>query len=87
MMDILKHSQSVRELCLQAGSRTYYFDVKKTKANDYYLIISERKKSSEGKLLKKQRLYLYKEHFEAFSEMLAELTSFIKKEKGSLVLR
>jgi len=52
-MDTIEHSQSVRELCLQAGSRTYYFDVKKTKANDYYLIISERKKSSEGNLLKK----------------------------------
>ncbi len=86
-METFEHSQSVRELCLLAGSRTYYFDLKQTKANDYYLIISERKKSQEGKLLKKQRLYLYKEHFEAFSEMLAELTNFIKKEKGNVVLR
>ncbi|NCG04337.1 MAG: DUF3276 family protein [Bacteroidetes bacterium] len=86
-MDTFEHSHSVRELCLQAGSRTYYFDVKQTKANDYYLIISERKKSPDGKLLKKQRLYLYKEHFEAFSEMLSELTTFIRKEKGSTVLR
>ena len=86
-METFEHSQSVRELCLLAGSRTYYFDLKQTKANDYYLIISERKKSQEGKLLKKQRLYLYMEHFEAFSEMLAELTKFIKKEKGNVVLR
>lgn len=85
-MDI-EHAKSVRELCLQAGSRTYYFDVKQTKADDYFLIISERKKSQEGKLLKKQRLYLYKEHFEAFSEILSELTNYIKREKGNAVLR
>ncbi len=86
-MDTTKHPQSVRELCLHAGSRTYFFDVKQTKAKDYYLIISERKKSTEGTLLKKQRLHLYKEHFEAFSEILSELITFIKKEKGDSILR
>ncbi|RCL70983.1 MAG: DUF3276 family protein [Flavobacteriales bacterium] len=86
-MDELEQQQSVRELCLQAGSRTYYFDVKQTKANDYYLTITERKKSSDGKMLKKQRLFLYKEHFSDFCDMLDELTTFIKKEKGEAVLR
>ena len=85
-MNTKEHSQSIRELCLQAGSRTYFFDVKETKANDYYLFISERKKSPQGTLLKKQRLYLYKEHFEAFSEILSELITFIKMEKGDTVL-
>ncbi len=86
-MDELEQQQSVRELCLQAGSRTYYFDVKQTKANDYYLTITERKKSSDGKMLKKQRLFFYKEHFSEFCDMLGELTTFIKKEKGDAVLR
>lgn len=86
-MDIIEHTQSIRELSLQAGSRTYYFDVKQTKANDYFLIISERKKSFDGKLLKKQKLFLYKEHFDDFTKILSELTTFIKKEKGSAVIR
>ena len=62
-MDELEQQQSVRELCLQAGSRTYYFDVKQTKANDYYLTITERKKSSDGKMLKKQRLFFLQRAF------------------------
>jgi hypothetical protein len=82
-----EHSQSVKELWLQAGSRTYYFDVKQTKANDYFLIISERKKSPEGKLLSKQKLFLFKEHFSAFADILTELMEFIIAEKGEQVIR
>lgn len=76
-------TKSVLERCLQAGSRTYYFDIKKTKLEDYFLIISERKKDVEGKLLKSQKIFLYKEHFESFAEILNELwaISLMKKEK------
>ncbi len=80
-------TKSVLERCLQAGSRTYYFDVKQTKANDYFLSISERKKDVEGKLLKKQKIFIYKEHFEGFTEILNELIRYIIDEKGKEVLR
>lgn len=80
-------TKSVLERCLQAGSRTYYFDIKKTKSDDYFLIISERKKDVEGKLLKKQKIFLYKEHFESFAEILNELMGYIIDEKGKEVLR
>lgn len=81
------HTESVLERCLQAGSRTYYFDIKQTKANDYFLIISERKKDSEGKILNKQKLFLYKEYFDEFEEILRELMEYIIKAKGTKVLR
>lgn len=80
-------TKSVLERCLQAGSRTYYFDIKKTKSEDYFLIISERKKDVEGKLLKSQKIFLYKEHFENFAEILNELMGYIIDEKGKEVLR
>lgn len=80
-------TKSVLERCLQAGSRTYYFDIKKTKSEDYFLIISERKNDVEGKLLKSQKIFLYKEHFESFAEILNELMGYIIDEKGKEVLR
>jgi len=80
-------TKSILERCVQAGSRTYYFDIKQTKANDYFLIISERKKDAKGKLLTKQKIFLYKEHFDAFSEVLHEMTDYIIGEKGKEVLR
>lgn len=86
-MHDLEFMESVREDTLHAGSRTYFFDVKKTKADDYFLVITERKKSSEGKPTKKQKVFIYKEHFGAFREMLQEFMDFIYKEKGEEVLR
>jgi len=70
-------SKSVR-----AGKRTYFFDVKTTKGNDYYLTVTESKKrfSEDGKFTyEKHKIFLYKEDFEKFSEGLEEAISFIKK--------
>lgn len=53
-------TKSVVERCLQADSITYYFDIKQTKASDYFLTITERKKDTNGKLITRQKLYLYK---------------------------
>lgn len=80
-------TKSILERCLQAGSRTYYFDIKKTKADDYFLTISERKKDNERKLIKRQKIFLYKEYFEGFSEVLNEMMEYIISEKGKDVLR
>ena len=74
---------------LRAGRRTYFFDVRSTKAGDYYLTISESKKftNEDGTFyFKKHKIYLYKEDFENFSEILAEMTKYIIDEKGSEVI-
>ncbi len=74
---------------LKAGRRKYFFDVRVTKANDYYLTISESKKftNEDGSFhYQKNKIYLYKEDFANFQECLARATEFILKEKGSKVI-
>ena len=72
-----------------AGRRTYFFDVRSTKAGDYYLTISESKKftNDDGTFyFKKHKIYLYKEDFENFSNILNEMTKYIIDEKGEEVI-
>ena len=74
---------------LRAGRRTYFFDVRETKAGDYYLTITESKKFThdDGSFhYKKHKIYLYKEDFTEFTEMLNKSTSFIVDEKGNEVI-
>ena len=74
---------------VRAGRRTYFFDVRSTKAGDYYLTISESKKftNDDGTFyFKKHKIYLYKEDFEIFSNVLGEMTKFIVDEKGAEVI-
>ena len=74
---------------LRAGRRTYFFDVRATKAEDYYLTITESKKftNDDGSFhYKKHKIYLYKEDFNEFREILAEMTDYIIKEKGIEVI-
>ena len=74
---------------LRAGRRTYFFDVRETRAGDYYLTITESKKSSneDGSFyFQKHKIYLYKEDFENFKEYLNTATDFITKEKGEEVI-
>ena len=74
---------------LRAGRRTYFFDVRATKAGDYYLTITESKKftNDDGSFhYKKHKIYLYKEDFSEFKEILAEMTEFIISEKGEEVI-
>jgi hypothetical protein len=74
---------------LRAGRRTYFFDVRSTKADDYYLTITESKKHTNENgnfFYKKHKIYLYKEDFENFAQMLQETTNFILEEKGSEVI-
>lgn len=71
------HSKAVR-----AGKRTYFFDVKATRRNDYYLTITESKKrfNRDGKFFyEKHKLFLYKEDFEKFAEALKEVVEFIRE--------
>jgi len=74
---------------MRAGRRTYFFDVRETKAGDYYLTITESKKFSneDGSFhFKKHKIYLYKEDFEEFNANLNRATEFIVKEKGDEVI-
>ncbi|MGB5418868.1 PUR family DNA/RNA-binding protein [Algibacter sp.] len=74
---------------LRAGRRTYFFDVRATKAEDYYLTITESKKftNDDGSFhYKKHKIYIYKEDFTEFKEILAEMTDYIINEKGDEVI-
>jgi len=74
---------------LRAGRRTYFFDVRATKADDYYLTITESKKftNDDGSFhYKKHKIYLYKEDFSEFNEMLKAATDYIINEKGVEVI-
>ncbi len=74
---------------LRAGRRTYFFDVRSTKAEDYYLTITESKKftNEDGSFhYKKHKIYLYKEDFSEFKDILAEMTDYIISEKGDEVI-
>ena len=74
---------------LRAGRRTYFFDVRATKADDYYITITESKKFTEedgSYHFKKHKIYLYKEDFTAFNEILSEMTEYVINHKGEEVI-
>src|SRR5210317_2118861 len=74
---------------VRAGRRTYFFDVRATKAGDYYLTLTESKKftNPDGSFhYKKHKIYLYKEDFTAFKEIMDEMMDFIIDNKGSEVI-
>ena len=74
---------------LRAGRRTYFFDVRSTKAGDYYLTLTESKKftNEDGSFhYKKHKIYLYKEDFSEFSNILSEMTNYVISEKGEEVI-
>ncbi len=72
---------------VRAGKRTYFFDVKATRQNDYYLTITESKKrfGQDGKFFfEKHKIFLYKEDFEKFAEGLAEVVDYINNNQGEI---
>ena len=74
---------------MRAGRRTYFFDVRSTKAGDYYLTITESKKftNDDGSFhYKKHKIYLYKEDFSEFQDSLNEMIQYIIDEKGDEVI-
>ncbi|MHA7108561.1 DUF3276 family protein [Sunxiuqinia elliptica] len=73
--------QEIFSKAVRAGKRTYFFDVKSTRKNEYYLTITESKKryDQDGKFhFEKHKIFLYKEDFEKFSDGLSEVIDFIK---------
>ena len=83
------NAEEIFSKALRAGRRTYFFDVRETKAGDYYLTITESKKftNEDGTFYyKKHKIYLYKEDFAEFSNILNEMTDYVISEKGEEVI-
>jgi hypothetical protein len=71
---------------VRAGKRTYFFDVKATKRNDYFLTITESKKrfQKDGRFFfEKHKIFLYKEDFEKFADGFTDVIDYIKNVKST----
>jgi len=75
-----KFREEIYSKAVRAGKRTYFFDVKSTRRDEFYLTITESKKRFEqdGNFhFEKHKIFLYKEDFEKFIDGLQEVISFI----------
>ena len=81
-MEDRRETNKVYSKRVRAGRRTYFFDIKPTKSNDYYLTITERKRAydDEGGGNEKFKIFLYKEDLNKFSGALEKAVAFIKEE-------
>ena len=73
--------EEIYSKAVRAGKRTYFFDVKATRNNDYYLTITESKKRFDNdgnQNFEKHKIFLYKEDFEKFAEGLDEVVAYIQ---------
>ncbi len=83
-----KFRQEIYSKAVRAGKRTYFFDVKSTRNDEYYLTITESKKRYEqdGKFhFEKHKIFLYKEDFEKFAGGLSEVVDFIKERQAGFI--
>ncbi|MEZ5106617.1 MAG: DUF3276 family protein [Draconibacterium sp.] len=77
-----KFNQEIHSRVVRAGKRTYFFDVKTTRNDEYYLTITESKKrfSESGKFhFEKHKVFLYKEDFGKFVECLQGIIDYIEE--------
>ena len=84
-----KDIEEIFSKSVRSGRRTYFFDVRSTRAEDYYLTITESKRdfNEDGTpFYKKHKLYLYKEDFTNFKDALNEVSDYIIKEKGEEII-
>ena len=77
-----KENSEIFSKRVKAGKRTYFFDVKATRSEDYYLTITEskRKPRGDGFTYEKHKIFLYKEDFGKFVKALNESVDHIKDE-------
>lgn len=83
------NKEEIYSKVMRAGRRTYFFDVRETKAGDYYLTITESKKftNDDGSFhYKKHKIYLYKEDFVEFKEHLLDMIDYVIDAKGDEVI-
>jgi hypothetical protein len=79
-----KFKQEIHSKVIRAGKRTYFFDVKSTRNDEYYLTITESKKrfSDNGKFsYEKHKIFLYKEDFAKFMDSLQEVVDYIHEKQ------
>ena len=84
-----KDIEEIFSKSIRSGRRTYFFDVRSTRAEDYYLTITESKRdfNEDGTpFYKKHKIYLYKEDFVKFKEALNDVCDYIIKEKGEEII-
>lgn len=75
-----RNSDEVYSKAVRAGKRTYFFDIKSTRANDLYITITESKRRlDEGNGYEKHKIFLYKEDFEKFREGLNDVLEKIEE--------
>lgn len=89
LMTTKKEIEEIFSKSVRSGRRTYFFDVRSTRANDYYLTITESKRdfNEDGSpFYKKHKIYLYKEDFASFKNALSQVSEFIIKEKGEEII-
>lgn len=82
-----KNKSEIYSKSVRAGKRTYFFDVKRTRNDEYYLIITEskRKFSEDGSYrYEKHKLFLYPEDFEKFTGSLEEVLQYIREKQPEL---
>lgn len=73
--------ESIYSKRLRAGKRrTYFFDVRATKGNDYYLTITESRKRFDDNGYDRHKVFLYKEDFNKFIKALGEAVDYVKTE-------
>jgi hypothetical protein len=85
-----KFNQEIHSQVVRAGKRTYFFDVKSTRNEEFYLTITESKKrfADNGNFhYEKHKIFLYKEDFEKFTECLQEIISYINENQTEPVAR
>lgn len=75
-----EEANEVFSVKIRAGKRTYIFDVRETRNNDFYITITERKRRFEGDGFQKQKLFVYKEDFNKFAKALNEVVEHVKTE-------
>jgi len=74
-----KKQESVYSTRIRAGKRrTYFFDVRATRANDYFLTITESRKRFDDNGYDRHKVFLYKEDFNKFLKALTEALDFVK---------
>lgn len=80
-MDKDRKLESVYSKKVRAGKRrTYFFDVRRTKGNDFYLTLTESTKRFNGNGYERHKIFLYKEDFNRFLSSLEEVIDYIKKD-------
>jgi hypothetical protein len=76
-----KRMESVYSKRIRAGKRrTYFFDVRATRGNDYYITITESRKKFNENGYDRHKIFLYKEDFNKFLKALTEAVDYVKTE-------